>query len=371
MDKIFRVAIIGFGHMHINEVGLSYHNNPNTKIVAITDTKPEIPELRAAPYTREWNFKHAQEIYPEAKVYDNYSAMLENEKLDLAVVTCEVRYHREVVLACAKNGVDVCIEKPMAYNLEDALAMVREVKERGTVLMVNWPVVWSAGSRTMQRLAEEGAIGHVFQMRLRIGHSGPLGMGAKHAGVTETAAPMTGYERAHTWWHRRTMGGGAMLDYCCYGCLLAQWFIGQDAEAVMGMRANLNSEWGDADDSAALIVRFPSAMATLEGTWAMFHPGLPGGPVLYGSEGTMLSNREGVVIYSADGTERTESIPPLPAGRETIAAEYAHHKLTGEPLYILVERDYNLRVMAMLDAGLRSADSGKLETVDSSHWRIG
>ena len=167
------------------------------------------------------------------------------------------------------------------------------------------------------------------------------------------------------------MGGGAMLDYCCYGCLLAQWYIGQDAEAVMGMRANLSSEWGDAEDSAALIVRYPSAMATLEGTWATFNQGLPGGPVLYGTEGTMLSTREGIKIFSADGTERTEDFPPLPAGRESIAAEYAHHKSTGEPLNNLVERDYNLRVMATLDAGLRSADSGKLETVDSIHWRIG
>ena len=371
MGKVFNVGIIGFGHMHINDVGLSYHSHPNTRIAAIADTKPEIPELRAAPYTREWNFSHAREIYPDAAVYDDYAKMLECEKLDLAVVTCEVKYHREVVIACAKAGVDVCVEKPMAIDLADALAMAREAREHGTLLMVNWPVVWSAPSREMQRLGAEGAIGRIFQMRLRIGHSGPLGMGAKHAGVTETAAPMTGYERAQTWWHRTAMGGGAMLDYCCYGCLLAQWFVGQDAASVMGMRANLNSEWGDADDSAAMIVRFPSAMATLEGTWATFHQGLPGGPVLYGSEGTMLQTQAGITIYSPDGAERVVGAPPLPEGRDSIAAEYAHHKLTGEPPYLLVEREYNLRAMAMLDAGLRSSASGRLEPVNSAYWSIG
>jgi predicted dehydrogenase len=371
MGKEFRIGIIGFGHMHINDVGQSYHGNPGTKIVAFADTKPEIPELRVAPYTRAWNFQHAGELYPDAKPYDDYAAMLENENLDLAIITSEVLYHKKIVTACAKAGVDVCVEKPMAYDLADALAMAREVREHGTLLMVNWPVAWSAGGRELQRLAEAGAIGRVFQMRLRIGHSGPLGIGAKHAGVTDEAAPMTGYERAQTWWHRASMGGGAMLDYCCYGCLLAQWYIGQDAVSVMGMRANLNSEWGDAEDSAAMIVRFPSAMATLEGTWATFHQGLPGGPVLYGTEGTMLQTGEGIIVYSKDGSSHDYAVPGLPEGRASIAAEYVHHKTTGENPYILVDREYNLRAMAMLDAGLRSAASGKLESVNTSHWCIG
>ncbi|MCL2057516.1 MAG: Gfo/Idh/MocA family oxidoreductase [Oscillospiraceae bacterium] len=371
MDKKFNIAIIGFGHMHINEVALSFHKNPNVRIAAIADTKPDVAELRSAPYTREWNLDRAHQNYPEAKVYDCYHKMLENEQLDLAIITTELRLHGEVVVACAKAGVDVCIEKPMAYNLSDALLMVREVREQGTLLMVNWPIAWSAPSREMQRLAAEGAIGRIIQMRMRTGHSGPLGSGAKHSGVSETAAPMSGYERAHTWWHRHAMGGGSMLDFCCYGCLLSQWFIGDFATSVIGSRANLNSEYGDVEDTSAMIVRFPSAMVILEGTWATFHPGAPGGPILYGTDGTMLQTKDGITIYSADGTERTVAAPPLPEGRDSTAAEYVHHKTTGEPLYLLLERDYNVRAMATLDAGVRSADSGKLETVDSIHWRIG
>jgi len=32
---------------------------------------------------------------------------------------------------------------------------------------------------------------------------------------------------------------------------------------------------------------------------------------------------------------------------------------------------FNLSAQAILDAGLRSADSGKLETVDTASWLIG
>jgi len=371
MDRKYRIAIIGFGHMHINSVGKNFGLHEKTQVVAIADTVPEIPELRSAPYTREWNLDHARELYPDAKVYKDYTVLLEEAKPDLAIVTSEVLYHREVVIACARAGVDVCIEKPMAYNLEDALAMVREVNERGTLLLVNWPVAWNASGREMQRLAADGAIGKVFQMRMREGHAGPLGAGARHGGVDESAAPMTGYERAQSWWHRESMGGGAMRDFCCYGCMLSQWYFGQDAQTVIGVRANLNSGWGDAEDTAAMIIRFPSAIATLEGTWATLNPGPSSGPALYGSEGTLAQGGGGITVYAADGSERLVAPQPLPAGRDNIASEYVHIKTTGEPPFLLLEKEYNLRAMATLDAGLRSSVSGKTESVNSVHWCIG
>jgi hypothetical protein len=62
---------------------------------------------------------------------------------------------------------------------------------------------------------------------------------------------------------------------------------------------------------------------------------------------------------------------PLPAGRQTIAEEFIHLLETGEPVHSSLEMVYNLEVMAILDAGVRSAASGKLETVDNAVWRIG
>jgi hypothetical protein len=54
-----------------------------------------------------------------------------------------------------------------------------------------------------------------------------------------------------------------------------------------------------------------------------------------------------------------------------VAAEFIHHLETGDPVHLTVDMMYNLEVMAILDAGLRAARSGKLETVDNAAWRIG
>jgi predicted dehydrogenase len=164
-----------------------------------------------------------------------------------------------------------------------------------------------------------------------------------------------------------------MLDYCCYGAMVARWYIGQQATAAVGLKANLDSQWGDADDNAAMIVRFPQAMALLEGSWTTFDHGVSGGPIVLGTTGTLLMDyaSDKVQLLRGHGNNEEFACPPLPIGREDVAGEFVHHLETGEPLHQTLEMLFNLDAMAILDAGVRSTASGKLEAVDSSAWCIG
>ena len=371
MTRKYRAGIIGFGHMHINNVAALYAKHPQIEWVACADTHPLTPELREAPYTRGWNMKFAMQELGVPKSYPDYHEMLEKEKFDLIINTSENAQHPDVVEACAAAGVHVCVEKPMAASLSDAQRMVRACQAAKTTLLVNWPLTWSPQSRKVKELIENGAIGRVLEVRYRAGHTGPLGPGAAHAGVSQTAAPMSGPERGATWWHQAITGGGAMLDYCCYGAMVARWYIGEQATAAIGLRANLDSQWGDADDNGAMIVRFPQAMALFEGSWTQWDLGVTGGPIVLGTSGTLVMDYEKVILTRGHGHVEEIECPPLPSGREDVASEFIHHLETGEPLHQTLEMMFNLEAMAILDAGVRSAQSGKLETVDSPAWRIG
>ncbi len=57
--KTYRVGIIGFGHMHVNNVAALYAKHPQVVMAACADTVPAKPELRTAPYTRDWNKEYA------------------------------------------------------------------------------------------------------------------------------------------------------------------------------------------------------------------------------------------------------------------------------------------------------------------------
>ena len=143
--KTYRVGIIGFGHMHINNVAALFAKHPQVVMAACADTVPAKPELKVAPYTRVWNKNFALTELGVAKAYDDYKEMLDKEHLDIVIVTSENARHAEIVEACAKAGANVCIEKPMAGTLSDALRMARACEAAGTTLIVNWPLTWSAG----------------------------------------------------------------------------------------------------------------------------------------------------------------------------------------------------------------------------------
>ena len=124
-----------------------------------------------------------------------------------------------------------------------------------------------------------------------------------------------------------------------------------------------------------MIVRFPGAMGLFEGSWTTLAHGVPSGPIVYGTTGTLvLDRKDGKSIVRLErGHDQTTIYEgePLPEGRKNVSEEFVHHLETGEALHSSLEMMFNLEVMAILDAGVRSASSGKLETVENVAWQIG
>jgi predicted dehydrogenase len=163
-----------------------------------------------------------------------------------------------------------------------------------------------------------------------------------------------------------------MADYCCYGAILAYWFAGCNAVAVSGMRLNSITTMGDAEDNAVMMVRFPNCYALLEGTWTTYNHTFKS-PIVYCTKGSIAGDYKSdkVIFYNTDG--QAEEIPnePLPKKLLDVAEAFVHHMDTGEPLHYTTQPEFNLDALAILDAGIRSSDSGKVELVDNIHWRIG
>jgi len=138
----------------------------------------------------------------------------------------------------------------MANSLSDALRMVRAAKANNVRLMVNWPVSWSPAIRTMKTLIDPGVIGDVWEVKWRNGASmGPLAYGKGDDAVTDI-------EKGQEWWHQSATGGGALLDYCCYGACLSRWVpLAVRPPPRIAMKANIASPYGDADDNAVITVR--------------------------------------------------------------------------------------------------------------------
>ncbi len=364
-EKRYRLGVIGFAHMHINALIGSFDQQPHVEWVACADTVPKVPSVSQEPGTRQANVQRALEQTGIPQYYQDYREMLDKESFDIMLVCSENAQHGEVVEATADKGIHVVVEKPMATHLSDALRMVRAARRNQVKLIVNWPSTWFAPVRKAHELVEAGEIGEVFRFKYRNAASmGPLSYGQQ----------MSEAEKGKEWWHQADTGGGAFLDYCCYGANLSRWFLGEAPTAAYGLQANLNNHFGSADDNGVVVARYPKAIAVIEGSWTFLHPGIPNGPIIYGSDGTLVCDRSSVKIYkdkkSMEPTVVHDDLM-LPAGRETLALEVFHHLETGEPLHPTLDLPVNLDAMALLDAGLRSAASGKQELVNDKYWNIG
>lgn len=360
MSKL-RVGIIGCAHMHIQDLVKDFIKRPEVfEWVGIADTPWAVTPLSDQKDTRRNVICRVMEMCGIEKAFGDWHEVLAC-KPDLILLTSENSRHCEIACEAMRGGSHVIMEKPMATSYADAVKMVEVAKETGRIMIVNWPSTWDTAIRTAWRLLHEGVIGRPLKFHYRNSESlGPFSYGQT----------MTGEEMRSEWWYQPELGGGATWDYIGYGNNLAAWFLGTRADEVFAIQENFMSDFApEADDYSAAMLRFPGAVAHLEGSWATRSQGdVPYGPVIFGEKGTIVTHRPAKVHVF---TERHNTTPqmvveadPMPEGREDLAAEFLHHLNTGEPLHGTLSMEVNLNAMAAIEAALRSAKSGKMEKTE-------
>ena len=132
------------------------------------------------------------------------------------------------------------------------------------------------------------------------------------------------------------------------------------------------SGFGDAEDNAAMLVRFPAALAVLEASWTTFHIGVPNGPIVYGTKGRSCSNGDDIRVYAERGAKGPSSVEKgdfFPRDARRSREEFLHHLETSDPLHPTLDSPINLATMAILDAGIRSAKNGAAAPVGKPPYR--
>lgn len=362
---MIRAVIIGFAHMHVNEVALYISEEKNTELVGIADVQPKEPENTEKRYTRAWNFANVKENYC-SNTYESYTEMLDELKPDYAYILCENASKPAVALECAKRGVNLAIEKPMAADVRGAEEICALPKKYGVELYVNWPVAWRGYIGQFKKALDERICGEPLRLRYINGHTGPLGKGAKHRGVSAHAEEMTDEERGRIWWYKGDCGGGAFLDILCYGCYFSRWFFGKMPLGIVAEGQNLGTPYADTEDNTAALFRYDGAMATAEGSWTIPRLLVPSGPQMLCSEGAIYCGGgadEGQFAAACSLSCEDVALPEYehPYSLKNMPCHIASHVLWGTEILETLKPDFNLDVIKMIEASKRSAESKKEE----------
>ena len=118
LTKIGLIGAGGIGNAHSN----AYEQITDAKITAVVDVRRAYADKLAATHA--------------ARAYTSVDEMLAVESLDMVDICTPSFTHKDLAIQCAKRGLHVLVEKPIAYTLEDAQAMIAAAQQNGVMFMV-------------------------------------------------------------------------------------------------------------------------------------------------------------------------------------------------------------------------------------------
>jgi predicted dehydrogenase len=155
--KKYRVAVIGrtgkgnYGH----GLDVVWTKFDNVEIVAVAD---ENEKGRAA----------AAQRLKAGKSYADYRQMLEKEKPQIVSVASRfLDAHRDMVVACARAGASIFLEKPMCRTLAEADEMVRACEMHHVKLAIAHQTRYSPRVRVIKDMIGSGQLGDILELRGR------------------------------------------------------------------------------------------------------------------------------------------------------------------------------------------------------------
>lgn len=244
-----RLAVVGMVHGHVEGVLWNASQRKDIVIVGVWERDRAVFDRLAAKYKLDSGLYHS-----------DLGAMLDACKPEAVSVMTSIRGHLEVAEVCGPRGVHMLMEKPLAFTASDAERM-RDISRTHKVhVLTNYETSWYASLREAKRMIDEQGAGSVRKMIFRHGHKGPKEIGC----APEFAAWLTDPVEN---------GGGAIVDFGCYGAALSTWAMkGAAPLSVTATSSRLKPLiYPLVDDDATIVMTYPGATAIAQASWAWTH----------------------------------------------------------------------------------------------------
>lgn len=99
-------------------------------------------------------------------LFADYRELLEECEIDGAIITLPNQLHLEAVRECARRGIDVLVEKPIASTVEEGLEMMRIARGAGIQLLVGHHRRFSNKVQRLKEVIDSGKIGELVGVNM-------------------------------------------------------------------------------------------------------------------------------------------------------------------------------------------------------------
>ncbi|HEV3207915.1 MAG TPA: Gfo/Idh/MocA family oxidoreductase [Terriglobales bacterium] len=331
-----RVAIAGLVHGHADGFFQRSLHRPEIQIVGIAEPDQQVAARYAAKFGLD-----------QSLIFSDLEDMLQKTHPQAVLAYTNTYDHRRVVEICARHGVHVMMEKPLAVSAEDAHAIADAARKGKIQVLVNYETSWYRSNHAAYDLVHEKAIGDIRKVVVHDGHQGPKEIGVQPEFLAWLTDP-------------KLNGGGALYDFGCYGADLMTWLMdGQRPTSVTAVTQQIKPEiYQRVDDEATIILTYPKAQAILQPSWNW--PFDRKDIEVYGRTGYVLTVRHDDIKVRLPGKEeQQEAANPVPAPYDDSLSLLRAVILNGVAPDLPSSLDTNVTVAEILDAARRSAASGK------------
>ena len=236
------------------------------------------------------------EGFPGARVLDGYQALIDDNEVEAIYIATPHPQHTEWALKAIEAGKHLLVEKPMAISAYEAEAIIHAARKAGTFLGEAFMNLVHPHTAKLIGLIEGGTIGDVMLVKasfgFRMGNPDP-----KHRLLAND------------------LGGGAILDICCYPVAMARLIAGVAAgkpflDPVKVAGAGHLGATG-VDEWASALLQFPNdVVAEVSGS-------------------VMAAQDNSVRVFGSTGWLEAKS-PWFCTGREGGTAEIVIHRPDGK-----------------------------------------
>lgn len=182
---------------------------------------------------KEFNLKYAG---GNAKVYNDFSRMLERENLDIVYICLPPFAHSNEVELAAEKGIHVFIEKPIALNMDKAESMVAAARRRSIKTQVGFQLRF-------------GTAVEIFKNMVENREAGQIGLFLAKYYCNSLHSP---------WWRDKSKSGGQVVEQIIHLYDLSRFMVGEPRSVYCEMDNLFHREVEGytSEDVSTTIIRF-------------------------------------------------------------------------------------------------------------------
>lgn len=341
-----KLAVAGLTHDHVHWLFGRDNAENDVQIVGIYEPNKQLWQRYKDLYDLDQNLYYA-----------NLSAMLDDTQPEAVSAFGSTYNHLELVETAAPKGIHIMVEKPLAVSYDHALRMKQLADENNIHLITNYETTWYSSNHEVKRMFEKGnQFGEIRKVIVNDGHQGPKEIGVSDEFLEWLTDPVLN-------------GGGAIMDFGCYGANLITWLMnGEEPTSVTAITQTHKPDvYPNVDDEATIIVTYPGTQGIIQASWNW--PYNRKDMEVYGKSGYAfaLDNQHLRVLKSSDDSPNQITLEPRDYPYNDPFSYFA--AVVREDITVqktdLSSLSNNMTVMKILDAAKQSSETGK--TVQLTH----